>query len=277
MTDPVAEPARGRFAAIVLAGSRGADDPVARAAGISHKCLAPVDGLPMIARVLETLSRSPSIGTVAVSIERPQLLQDLPGMAAEKRAKLTILRAGETPCLSILEATEQLGNPIPYVIVTADHPLLTCEMVEAFCTAALSSGADIVAGLTPAETIQAGYPETRRTYLKFQDGRFSGCNLFAILSKDGLHGIEFWRRVEKDRKKPWRIALAIGPLALLRFLLRRLSRAGAMRQLSGAINAKAETVVVDFAEAAIDVDKPDDLALADEILRRRRLAAPASS
>jgi len=269
--------ARGRFAAIVLAGSRGPDDPVARAAGISHKCLAPVDGMPMVTRVLNTLSDSPSIGPIAVSIEQPELLRDLFGRAGGNQAGITLLCGGETPCLSVLAATEQLANPIPYLIATADHPLLTPEMVEAFCAAAESSGADIVAGLTPAETIQARYPETRRTYLKFQDGRFSGCNLFAVLSEEGLRGIEFWRRVEKDRKKPWRIALAIGPLALLRFLLHRLSRASAMRQLSQAIDAKTEIVIVDFAEAAIDVDKPEDLALANDILRRRKLATNAPS
>ena len=37
-----------RFTALVLAGSRGAADPVAQAAGVAHKALAPVGGIPMI-------------------------------------------------------------------------------------------------------------------------------------------------------------------------------------------------------------------------------------
>ena len=38
-----------RFTALILAGSRGPDDPVARQAGQTHKALVPVAGVPMVA------------------------------------------------------------------------------------------------------------------------------------------------------------------------------------------------------------------------------------
>ncbi|MFC7554928.1 hypothetical protein ACFQU7_25930 [Pseudoroseomonas wenyumeiae] len=48
--------------ALVLAGSRaGAADPMAMAAGVSHKALLPVGGVPMLARVLEALRDSPAL------------------------------------------------------------------------------------------------------------------------------------------------------------------------------------------------------------------------
>ena len=40
------------FTAIVLAGDRVPGDPVARAAGVPCKALAPVGGVPMVLRVL---------------------------------------------------------------------------------------------------------------------------------------------------------------------------------------------------------------------------------
>ena len=58
------------WTAVVLAGSRGAADPVARAGGVSHKAFADVAGKPMIAHVLDTLAAAPSIDGVVVVIER---------------------------------------------------------------------------------------------------------------------------------------------------------------------------------------------------------------
>ncbi len=79
----------------------------------------------------------------------------------------------------------------------------------------------------------------------------------------------FWSHLERHRKRPWRLIAAVGPAALLRFLLGRLSLAGALAILSRRAGARIAPVVMPFAEAAIDVDKPADLTLAEAILRRR--------
>ena len=60
------------FTALVLAGSRGPDDPVARAGGVAHKCLVPVAGVPMAVRVVETLAACPSIGRIAIALQDPR-------------------------------------------------------------------------------------------------------------------------------------------------------------------------------------------------------------
>ncbi len=69
-----------KFCAVILAGDRGAEDPVARAAGLSRKCLVPVAGVPMLVRVVAALTASPWIGDIAVVIEEPELLQGLEGL-----------------------------------------------------------------------------------------------------------------------------------------------------------------------------------------------------
>ena len=68
------------FTALVLAGSRGPDDPVARAGGVAHKCLVPVAGVPMAVRVVETLAACPSVGRIALALEDPALLDALPAL-----------------------------------------------------------------------------------------------------------------------------------------------------------------------------------------------------
>ena len=57
-------------------------------------------------------------------------------------------------------------------------------------------------------------------------------------------GIAFWRRIERDRKAPWRLARALGPLLLLSYLLRVATLAQAMRLVSRRLGLKATAVVL---------------------------------
>jgi GTP:adenosylcobinamide-phosphate guanylyltransferase len=258
------------FTALVLAGSRGPDDPVARARGVAHKCLAPVAGVPMLVRVVLTLAACPSVGRIRVALEDPALIEDLPGLRALREAgRCTALPTGATPSLSVLRALDELADPLPWLVVTGDHPLLTPAIVEHFCAAARATRADLAAGLTPASAIRAAYPKTERTYLRFRDEHYSGANLYALLGPEARRAIAFWRRAELERKRPWRLVRAFGWRHLLAYLLGRLTLDAAMRRASRITGARVAAVSLPFAEAAIDVDKPADLELVETILARR--------
>lgn len=265
-----------RFTALVLAGRRSSEDPVAQVAGVSDKCLAPVAGVVMIERVLRALVQSPWVSRVLVSLQDPEMLEDIPGIAALRAARpIEAVASGPSPSLSVLAALD-LSNPaFPVLVTTADHALLQSDLVDLFCARASGNGADIVAGLTPATVIERDYPQTRRTYLRFREARYSGANLFALLTPQARGAVAFWRRAERERKRPWRLALAIGPRVLFAYLLGRLSLAGALQRLSRLSGARAAVVALEVSEAAIDVDKPEDLRLVEEILTKRERAEPA--
>jgi GTP:adenosylcobinamide-phosphate guanylyltransferase len=260
------------FTALVLAGSRGPDDPVAMAAGVAHKCLAPVAGVPMAVRVVEALAASPGINRIAVALQDPALVDQLPALHPLIAAgRCSLLPTAATPSLSVQQALDELPDPLPLLVTTGDHPLLTPEIVAHFCAAALGTGADLVAGLTPASAIKAAYPDAQRTYLRFREERYSGANLFAVLQPDGRRAVVFWRRVEQERKRPWRLVRAFGWRPLAAYLLGRLSLDEALARASKVIGARIAAVVLPQPEAAIDVDKPADLELVETILARRRL------
>jgi GTP:adenosylcobinamide-phosphate guanylyltransferase len=265
------EPRRRQFTALVLAGQRARGEPVADAAGLSHKCLVPVAGVPMLARVVAGLDASEAIGRIAVSIEDPGLLDTLPELSAMiASGRLLAIKSAGSPSLSALAAADSLGaGALPMLITTADHPLLTGAMVDDFLGVSARSGADMTAGLTPGAVLMAAYPRARRTFLKFRDGPYTGSNLFAVLTPDGLKALAFWRRVERDRKRPWRIAKAFGLRSLLAYLLGRLTLDETMVRASRTIGATVRAVPTPLAETGIDVDKPEDLILVEEILRAR--------
>jgi GTP:adenosylcobinamide-phosphate guanylyltransferase len=258
------------FTALVLAGSRAPDDPVARAAGVAHKCLAPVAGVPMAVHVVEALAASPGIDRIAVALEDPKLVDELPALCPLIAAgRCRLLATAATPSLSVQRALDELPDPLPLLVTTGDHPLLTPAIVAHFCAAARATGADLVAGLAAAAAIRAAYPDAQRTYLRFREERYSGANLFAVLRPEGRRAVAFWRRVEQERKRPWRLVRAFGWRPLLAYLLGRLTLDDALARASSVIGARLAAVVLPQPEAAIDVDKPADLELVETILARR--------
>lgn len=257
------------FTALVLAASRGPDDPVARHAGQPNKVFVPVHGKPMLAWVVAALQASPRVGRIAVSIDDPSRIETVPELAAALRdGTLLVLPAGASPGESVARALGALGDPFPVLLTTADHPLLSAEMIEHFC-AALPDDCDIAVGLVREAVIRDSHPGAVRTYYRFADGAFSGSNLYALRSPAALKAVAFWSGMEGHRKRPWRLAFTIGPLTLIRLALGILTLDAALLRLSRLIGATARAVDLPFAEAAIDVDKPSDLALADAILSRR--------
>ena len=161
--------------------------------------------------------------------------------------------------------TVELTSPI--LLTTADHALLRPEIVEHFCAAARKTGADLVVGMVRYEEVMHAFPGMRRTGIGFRDGKYCGCNLYAFLSPDARRAAEFWRRVEQDRKKPWRMIRALGWYSLLRYVGGRLTLDDALQLLSKRIGVDIDRVMLPYPEAAVDVDKPSDLEYVERLVR----------
>ncbi len=260
-----------RFTALVLAGSRGgAGDDLATAQGQRHRALIPVHGVPMLVRVIRTLRAAPSIGAILVSIDDPAALDDVPELRSlVADGALRLRRSESSPSRSVVVVLESLPVGEPVLVTTADHALLTPAMVEHFTLACRQESADVRVGLVAASLLRARFPESTRTYLPMRDDLYSGANLFAFLTPNAKMAAEFWVRAEAWRKRPWRLALAFGPRALIAFWRRRFDLDAALEQVSRVIGARVRAVRMPFAEAAIDVDRASDLALATRILAER--------
>lgn len=250
---------------LILGGRRGGDDAVASVAGVSHKALVPVMGVPMLARVVATLREALPGAAIGIAIDATADVLPLLDQLREG-GEIVVVEPGPSPCATVAKAlaTPELGQPL--LIATADHPLLTPAMVRHFLDH-VPPGVDAAVGLATRETISAAYT-SRRTYWEFRDRAVSGCNLF-YLGANAAAVVKFWQRLENDRKKPWKMVRHLGLASLLLFVTRRLTLQGALDRLGRTAGARATAVDMPFAEAAIDVDRPADLALAEQILAAR--------
>ncbi|PAX08376.1 GTP--adenosylcobinamide-phosphate guanylyltransferase [Sphingomonas lenta] len=243
--------------AVVLAGSRpGAVDPVAAYAGVAHKALIELDGATLLARVVEALRGAGC--EAAVSANAPEVV------AQAERLGLPVLPTEAGPSASVGRALVELGTPL--LVTTADHALLEPEWVRRFVVD-VPANADVAVLLARRESIEAALPGTRRTYLRFADGNWSGCNLFLLRTPAAARAIDLWRLVEADRKRPWRIVRRFGLRMLMRYLLGRLTLAAAVARLGELAGVRAAVVESPFGLAAVDVDKPEDLEAVRELTR----------
>jgi GTP:adenosylcobinamide-phosphate guanylyltransferase len=258
----------GSYRAVVLAGERSSVKGLAARFDVPASVLVQVAGESCLARVARCVSQSDCVhGGVLVG---PATLGMLPELESSllREAGLTWQAPATSPAASALQGAESLAH-MPILITTADHALLRSATVDAFCEAVTrrADRADFFVGLVDYACVQAEFPQSRRTRLHFADGDRCGSNLFAVTSVAGLRALEFWRALENARKRPWRIASALGAGTLARYVSKRLTTADAMCSLTARAGCRIDWVDVDDARGAIDVDAYGDWLLAEQILR----------
>ena len=248
-----------RFSAIILAGSRPGQDPVAQAAGVTCKSFAPIDNRPMVHRVLDALSAAQQVDTLILCGPSRPLVEREPELQARlDKNEFKWIASQATPSLSTYNALQAFPDNKPMLVTTADHALLTPQIVDFFCNAAYQLECDVAVGLTAYESVIAAFPETQRTAIKFKDGAYSGCNLFGFLNSRSDQAAQFWRRIEQERKKPLRLMQLLGWWTMARYLLGRISLKDGLETLSNKMQVRLLPVLLPFPQAAIDVDSVDD-------------------
>jgi GTP:adenosylcobinamide-phosphate guanylyltransferase len=247
--------------ALVLAGTRPGGDPLAQYAGVTHKALIEVGGEPMLLRVLRALAACRGIARIVVCIDRADVMAGFPDLGRP----VTVVPAAAGPSASVGAVLETEGTPL--LVTTADHALLQTGWIEEFLRKAGMDGAsDAFVALARSEAVLAAAPGTVRTWLKFPDGAYSGCNLFLLRSPASAGIVRLWQQFEAERKRPLAMLGRLGFGHVIRYRLGMLSLAQALRRIGELGGARLAPVLLEDGRAAIDVDKPSDLDLVRQLI-----------
>ena len=260
---------KNQFAAVVLAADRTANDPITQHTGATCKAIAPICGTPMIIRVLNALEASDRVKSITICGPPESVLPDCPELKQRIEAgQITWLPNLDSPSGSAEKGFEQVELDTPILLTTADHALLTPAIVQHFLEASSLTSSDATIGLVNYKNIIAAFPNTKRTVTKFRNGDFCGCNLYTF-RQHGRKLVTRWRKAEDMRKRPWRlIAQILGPWTVLRYLLGFLTLEQALNAVSIKTGVHVQAIMLPFPQAGIDVDKVEDLLLAEAVIAK---------
>lgn len=253
--------------AIVLAGSRPGPDPLLAGSGVSTKALLPVGGQAMLVHVVKALRASPLVGPVTILAQNSAELAAAPGLAGF--SELRFADSGQGISSSLAAALPPGDDPL--FVTTADNVLLTPTMIAEFLREA--GGSDVAVAMVERAVLLARYPQSKRTWLKFRGGWWSGANMFRLRGRRVLPLLDFWGSIERDRKKGIKIVAAFGPWLLVGALLRLFTIQQGVARAGQRFGLDVRVVPMSEAEACIDADKPADIELIEAIFAARREGA----
>ena len=261
-----------KASALILAASRlGPQDVVAQSQNVSHKCLISLDGMIMLERVVREIKQAENVERIFISIENEELLDSVPYLM-ELRAggEIQFVQSRNNLFLSVTSAVEDIENPYPLLITTADNALHTTEMVDYFCREFFASNPDAAIAMTPAQVILDAYPEGKRAFHKLKDGGWSSCNLYGLNTEKALTAARIFEGGGQFGKNPQRILKAFGFIFMVLYKYKLTSMVKLFELLSRRWKMDLKMVQMPYADAPIDVDNLGDVVLTEKILKARR-------
>jgi GTP:adenosylcobinamide-phosphate guanylyltransferase len=263
----------GTVTALVLAGKRaGALDPLAARAGVAQKAVVPVNGIPMIERVVRQVAACEAVASIRIVAHEKDEIAALPTIAAlVQDGRLSFVAGHHNLVESVMAGAR--GASFPLLITTADNCLVTSQGYQEFIAGCLAAGAEGAAGLAREEDVKAADPQGQQRFYKFRDGGYSNCNLYWLGNERAVKAAEIWREGGQFVKFPRRIIKAFGLLNLIRFRLGTGTKEKLFAQISRRFGLKLVPVVLSDGHFAIDVDNETTYAVTQRILTAREGSA----
>lgn len=252
-----------RCDAVVLAG--GPVDAVAQQQpGARNKAFVQIAGKTLVARVLEPLRASASIGRIVVVA--PPEVRDRADLAGADEVRPDGRRITD----SLRSGLAGFPHGVDVLIVASDLPILTVPAIDDFASRSAALGADVVYGCVERSVHMASFPQVPHTWARMREGTFCGGGIVAMKPR-ALPLLErFIERLGAARKHPTALASLFGWDVLLRYAVRRLSIAQAEARATKILGAPVRALVSPFPETGVNVDRVSDIALAEELVEAGR-------
>lgn len=250
--------------AVILCGG-ALDEVFLEYSDAPSKGLIPLNGRPMVEYVIDAVRAVSRVGRIVLAAN-PDTISD----SLRKKVD-AVAPEGESMLKSLSSAVGAL-DPLPdyLFILPCDLPLVTTASLDDFLDQILTTPIDISYAYLSKQDSEAAYPDVKHTYVTLREGTFCGSGLFMmrpgmVASCESLFG-----KLTENRKNPVGIATMLGPMLIIKFLMKQLSVAEAEQKLAQLMgNCRAKAVRTRYAEAAFNVDKLNELLVAKRILENQ--------
>mgnify|MGYP001049617915 CR=1 FL=1 len=251
-----------KIGAVIIGGGTISDPMFREAAGADCKSLITLHDKLMIQWIAEAVKASDSVGEVAVV--GPACLAD--GAMAQVADHVLPEEAHEVD--SLLAAVDALDDPDRVLMVSGDTPLLTPEAVDDLVLNAPK--ADIVYPSVDKSSVMGRFADRKWAFIRTCEGEFVGSSTVLFRPTAFRHHEDMLRRVFDARSDVMALVKMLGIGFALKFAMGQLSIRDMERRISEVLSVEGRSYVSAYPELAFDVDRPSDIALAEEALRLRR-------
>jgi molybdopterin-guanine dinucleotide biosynthesis protein A len=247
--------------AVILAGALNTG-PLQQLSRAQYEAEIDIDGRPMLDYIVFALKNVSAIERIVVAGPE-QVLSEQSRVLIYQRAE-----TGESMVDSLINGLNILQGDSAVLVVTSDIPLLSKEAVEDFLASCKQRNGDVYYSVIAKEDCEAKYPGVSRTYVKLQEGTFTGGNIALISQKVIRNHIDMLKKAVTMRKKPLQLGSLLGWKCLVHLVLGKITITEIENRIDKVFQFKAVGVISRYPEVGIDVDKPSDLILALKILTK---------
>jgi len=253
-----------RFDAVILAGGApDKADPLLEYAQAQKKPLIKIAGKEMVRYVAEAAAGSSRV-------ERTFVVGLSPEDGVEFALPVEYVEATGDMLDNVVAGMERVMEVDPgverVVIISADIPLLTTEMVDYFIDTCLETDHDLYYTVVEKSTIEARFPGSRRSFVPLRGGSFAGGDINMTKVSAIQTNLPLARQAMGFRKNVWQQVRLLGFGTLTKFAFRRLSITDAERVASRALGCRGRAIITPYPEMGMDVDKPHQLDIVRAIL-----------
>ncbi len=256
---------------VILTGGREGHQRLLGGTNIRHKALLPVGGKPMVISVFDESVCSEYKPEMFISTNDP----DIENM--DTSVSFTAIPSENSAVQSLVGSLARLPEDTDWALfISADHPLLTTEMVDYFVTEVLNSDCDLCVAVVGKKLVQQHYPDSKRTYLPVKGDAFSGANMYMVNKKAFSGRSAYLETIDRNRKAHWKSIFGLDFKSIVQGLLRMLTIQELIARANPLVGCRCGAVEMPWPEACMDVDKPSDKVIAEAILEKRKQAASTS-
>jgi molybdopterin-guanine dinucleotide biosynthesis protein A len=250
-----------RINGLILAGGT-LDDRLRDRTQVTEEALIPIGQRFMVEYVVQAIKKTESVGKIAIVGPVEQLRDKF-----QDDADIVLAPGGDTVALSVLNGLAVLPESEFVLTASSDIPLINGQSLEGFIASCMQLGtADIYYPIVERSLSEQTYPGAQRTFVRLTDGSFTGGNVFLLRPEIVASRVKIADELIALRKDPVALCKTIGPGFIVKFLLRQLSIREAEEKVSRLLGLKAVAVKCNYPEIGMDVDKPSDLDLVEQVM-----------
>jgi len=230
------------------------------------KAMLDIAGKPMVQWVLDALGSAQQVENV--------VLIGLPAESSVICTKpLTFIPNQTSMIENILAGIKQvmMTNPSAkhVLLVSSDIPAITANMVDWEIETTEQSEVDLCYSVVKREVIEARYPDSKRTFTRLKGMQVCGADMNVVSTSVVNMDPAIWERLVASRKNPLKQAAIIGFNTLILAMLGIITLDEALKKATSRLHMTGQVIICPFAEAAMDVDKPNQLELIQADLEKR--------